>query len=147
MTNTMHEPAPVPEDQSESSSLFLVCHAPLASSLHAVACHAFGRRLSDLEVIDVMASQTGEVVADQLNAAWIDRGRPGRVLVMTDLLGATPANGVQLWLARGVCEAAAVCGVNLPMLLRAINHRPDAPQALADRLLLGLKDCGSILEH
>lgn len=128
------------------TELFLVCHAPLASSLHAVACHGFGRRLSDLEVIDVMASQTGEGVAEQIHTAWLAHGRPVQVVIMTDLLGATPANGVKLWLDQQLCEGVGVCGVNLPMLLRAINHREEAPLALGQRLLKGLQDCASLIE-
>ena len=50
--------------------LFLVCHAPLASALHAVACHGFGRSLSDVEVIDVLSSQEPEQVSQAIALRW-----------------------------------------------------------------------------
>lgn len=124
---------------ANSTQLFLVCHAPLGSALHAVACHGFGQKLSDVIVLDVLSSQTPQQVAENLTQLWQDNGRPTEVLVVTDLLGATPANGAQLWLKQLRTQAAiqglGLAGVSLPGLLRALTYRELPAHALVDKLL------------
>ncbi len=124
---------------ASSTQLFLVCHAPLGSALHAVACHGFGQKLSDVLVLDVLSSQSPQQVADGLNQLWEENGRPQEVLVITDLLGATPANGAQLWLKQMRGQAGinglGLAGVSLPGLLRALTYREQPARALVDKLL------------
>lgn len=124
---------------ANSTQLFLVCHAPLGSALHAVACHGFGQKLSDVLVLDVLSSQSPDQVAEGLHQLWQDNGRPQEVLVITDLLGATPANGAQRWLKQLVAQAGVhglgLAGVSLPGLLRALTYRELPAQALVDKLL------------
>ena len=103
--------------------LFLVCHAPLASALHAVACHGFGRSLSDVEVIDVLSSQEPEQVSQAIALRWQELYKPKAVFFLTDMVGATPYNGVIAFMKSHPDIAHAVAGVNLPVLLRAITYR------------------------
>ena len=121
------------------TQLFLVCHAPLGSALHAVACHGFGQKLSDVVVLDVLSSQTPQQVAEGLTQLWQDHGQPTEVLVITDLLGATPANGAQLWLkalkTQTNVDGLGLAGVSLPGLLRALTYRELPARALVDKLL------------
>ncbi len=119
----------------------------MASALHAVACHGFSQKLSDLQVLDVLESQKKEQVAERLQHLWEASGRPANVLILTDLLGATPANGVSAWMAHSPCESAGVAGVSLPMLLRALTHRDEPPTALAQRILKGQADCASFFSE
>jgi mannose PTS system EIIA component len=103
--------------------LFLVCHAPLASALHAVACHGFGRSLSDVEVFDVLSSQEPEQVSQAIALRWQELKQPKAVFFLTDMIGATPYNGVVAFMKRHPDIAKGVAGVNLPVLLRAITYR------------------------
>jgi len=57
------------------------------------------------------------------------------VLVLSDVLGATPCNVAQR-LADGE-RTQLLAGVNLPMLLRAITYRADPLAAMAQRALDG----------
>ncbi|MFZ8912257.1 MAG: PTS sugar transporter subunit IIA [Burkholderiaceae bacterium] len=103
--------------------LFLVCHAPLASALHAVACHGFGRSLSDVEVLDVLSSQGPDQVGQALESRWQELGKPKAVFFLTDMIGATPYNGVLSFMNSHPDIAQGVAGVSLPVLLRAITYR------------------------
>lgn len=115
-----------------ATCLFLVCHAPLASALHAVACHGFGRRLDEVEVIDVLASQSPEQVQRQITDRWQALGCPSEVLLLTDLAGATPANGVARWL--GEHPGHGLAAASLPTLLRALTYKSLTAEALHQKL-------------
>ena len=115
-----------------ATHLFLICHAPLASALHAVACHGFGRRLDEVEVIDVMASQSPEQVEKQITARWQELGSPTEILLLTDLAGATPANGIARWLKHHPGQGLAAA--SLPTLLRALTYKELDAQTLHQKL-------------
>ena len=105
------------------SCLFLVCHAPLSSALHAVACHGFGRSLTDVEVLDVLSSQGPEQVSEAIALRWQELGSPSSVFFLTDMIGATPYNGVVAFMKKRNNIALGVAGVSLPVLLRTITYR------------------------
>lgn len=122
-----------------TTTLFLVCHEPLATALHAVGCHAFPQGLAGVRAIDVLAGATPDDVAQQIDAAHHAAGSPSEVLLLTDLQGATPSNGVDLWCQQRAAQGhrcpPAVAGVSLPLLLRAVTHQHQPAEALAQELL------------
>lgn len=126
---------------SPQTLIVLACHAPMASALHAVACHGFGMTLRAIGVLDVPSSATPNSVKEQLEALWVQDGCPEQVLVLTDLLGATPSNGVNHWLALSPETRAGLTGVSLPILLRALSHREQPARSLADRLQASATAC------
>jgi PTS system ascorbate-specific IIA component len=128
------------------TQIILVCHAPLASALHAVACHGFHQHLADVIAIDVLSEERKEQVCERIQAAWQEAGRPKAVLLLTDLHGATPSNGASLWLSSHAPDAAGVAGVSLPLLLKALTYKHLPPVALAAHLLESQADCGCRLE-
>lgn len=125
--------------------LILACHAPMASALHAVACHGFGMTLCAVRVLDVMSSANPQTVRADIESLWQADGRPEQVLILTDLLGATPSNGVSGWLAEAPSSRAGITGVSLPMLLRALSHREEHARSLAKMLQASAPDCISVL--
>lgn len=131
-----------------ATRLFLICHAPLASSFHGVACHAFGQRLNDAVAIDVLSHQSREQVAALIEEAWVAAGSPAQVLLLTDLMGATPCNGASLWMDRNKdgLEIAGIAGMSLPLLLKALTYRQLVPNELAEHLLRSQADWGCRLE-
>lgn len=64
------------------------------------------------------------------------------VLILTDVMGATPANvaskleslGPTIWINAPVIVLA---GLNLPMLMRCISHRGEGMEELAKKALAG----------
>jgi mannose PTS system EIIA component len=119
----------------DATSLILICHAPLGHALHAVACHAFGRYIADVVVVDISANSSLDEATALLEQVWINEGKPAQVLLMADLLGATPANAASAWLSLhpGV-DACGVTGVSVPMLLKALTYKNLPAQALAQKL-------------
>ncbi len=116
------------------ASLLIVAHAPLASSLMAVARHVYPDCGSVMAPIDVDASG-GLIAAVELVRAGL-LALPGpECLILTDVFGATPCNAA--------VEAAAgsririVAGVNVPMLWRTLCYVDLPLNELVQRALTG----------
>jgi mannose PTS system EIIA component len=117
------------------TALILVCHAPLGHALHAVACHAFGHYLPDVVVADVPANASLDEAAALVEEVWLQEGRPQEVIVMADLLGATPANAASAWLSiHPELHACGVTGVSVPMVLKALTYRDLPSEELCRKL-------------
>ena len=115
--------------------LILVCHAPLGQALHAVACHAFGRYIGDVVVADIAANSSLDEATATIEKIWRQEGRPQEVLLLADLLGATPSNAASAWLSvHHYIQAHGLTGVSVPMLLKALTYREMPAQALAVKL-------------
>ncbi len=116
------------------AGLLIIAHAPLASSLKAVAAHAFpdcGVRLEALDVAPDMAPEQIEAAAKEL----LGRVRNPEAIIFTDVFGATPCNVAQR-LADGV-QVRVVAGVNVPMLWRTLCYSNEALDALVARAMAG----------
>ncbi|MDQ8032706.1 PTS mannose transporter subunit IIA [Bordetella genomosp. 1] len=108
------------------TGIVIVVHAPLGNAMRESVRHVLGDATDTLAVHDIAPKdmpddQVPEVLKDILEE---DRGQG--VLVLTDLIGATPANISK----RAVAEAQALgiqccvlAGLNTPMLLRALTYR------------------------
>jgi len=114
--------------------IFIVAHAPLAQALKACAMHVYPECAQEVLALDVQADETPEQSLLAAQALWHDVP-DGDVLVLTDVLGATPANVAQQW-ARGR-NAKIVAGVNLPMLLRSVCYRHETMDGLLQRAMTG----------
>lgn len=112
----------------------LIAHAPLASALRACALHVFPECDAEVLALDVPAySQPAEM--RQAARSLMSRSGARQVLLLSDVAGATPCN-----VAQGLVEGAdvrLVTGVNLPMLLRAVNYRDEDLAQLVGRALSG----------
>lgn len=119
--------------------ILVIAHKPLASALEQSARHVYSRdprcpnyRLSALDVEPDADVARVEEQARGLVAA-LDEG--SGVLLLTDCLGATPANVAARLAEPGRVEVLA--GVNLPMLLRAMCYCDSKPDALAEKAAAG----------
>lgn len=127
-------PVPAKDNSPFMPGLLIIAHAPLASSLKAVASHAFpdcGARLEALDVSPDMAPEQIESEARELLA----RVRRPEALVFTDVFGATPCNVAQK-LADGV-QVRVIAGVNVPMLWRSLCYADESLDALVARAMAG----------
>jgi PTS system mannose-specific IIA component len=117
--------------------ILIVSHGAFGESLIHSASHVLGRRPLYLRQLGVTVHDDPEAilpVAEDL-IRFLDQG--DGVLVMTDIYGATPSNIAARLLKPGRVEG--VSGVNLPMLIRALNYREGAGRVsdLADKALDG----------
>jgi PTS system mannose-specific IIA component len=100
-------------------SILLVAHAPLASALQAVACHAFSECRGAVSAVDIPADANLQQ-AEALVAAALAGLADAEVLVLCDVFGATPCNAA-LTVSDGV-RSRVVAGVNVPMLWRTLCY-------------------------
>ena len=106
----------------------------MAHALKACAMHVYPECDHEVLALDVQADETPEQSLLAAQQLWRDIP-DGGVLVLTDVMGATPANVAQQW-ARGR-HAKIVAGVNLPMLLRSVCYRHEAMDGLLHRAMTG----------
>ena len=99
------------------AGLLIIAHAPLASSLRAVANHVYPDCAGRLEVLDVPPDMSFEQIEARARELLAALNQP-EALIFTDVFGATPCN-VALRLADGV-QVKVVAGVNVPMLWRSL---------------------------
>lgn len=71
-------------------------------------------------------------VEKQITARWQALGSPTEILLLTDLAGATPANGIARWLKHHAGQGLAAA--SLPTLLRALTYKDLDAQNLHEKL-------------
>src|SRR5204863_7435380 len=118
--------------------ILIVSHGAFGESLIHSASHVLGKRPLYLRQLGVTVHDDPEAilpVAQDL-IRFLDQGEG--VLVLTDIYGATPSNIAMRLLRPGRVEGIA--GVNLPMLIRALNYRDEPLLALRDKALSGASE-------
>lgn len=112
----------------------IIAHAPLASALRACVLHVFPECEAQVLALDVPAySQPAEM--REAARSLMKCSHAEQILLLSDVVGATPCN-----VAQSLVESDAVrlmAGVNLPMLLRAVNYRDEDLPCLVERALCG----------
>ena len=116
------------------NGIIIIAHAPLASALRQCVAHVFPDRVDGVQVVDVQAQASAEQSLAQAQQAAGHFGA-APLLLLTDVLGATPSNVARQLL--GGREARLLAGVNLPMLLRAVTYQHEPLDALMARALQG----------
>lgn len=119
--------------------ILVVAHGSLAASLVECAEHVLGKRPPNLATVAFVGNADPEERqrALQVRLAEIDMG--DGILVLADVYGATPCNTLCRLLEPAHIEG--VSGVNLPMLLKALNYRESMslPQLVA-RIVEGARN-------
>lgn len=121
-----------------NTGILIIAHAPLASALRTAALHVYSEVAIGVLALDVGAEDSTEVTRAAALALVAQLGTP-QALVLTDVFGATPCNVAQT--AVDGVHTKLVAGVNLPMLLRTVNYRHEALDALVTRALAGGTQC------
>ncbi|WP_374277128.1 PTS sugar transporter subunit IIA [Azonexus sp.] len=118
--------------------ILLITHGSYGEALVQNACHVLNKRPARLNQLGVSAQDDPldllPLARDLLRLVDGDGG----VLVLTDIFGATPANLALKLLEPGRVEG--LTGVNLPMLLRALNYRDKGMPTLLTRARDGGRD-------
>lgn len=115
--------------------ILIVTHEQLGASLIDCVIHILGERpiLLHNHIVFPDADPNAEVITLQPVLRQLDEG--DGVLILTDILGATPANIASRLIQDGRIECLA--GLNLPMLLRAVQYRHIPLPQLIDKVLAG----------
>lgn len=116
------------------AAILLVAHAPLASSLLAVARHCYPERSAGLAAVDV--SEVADLAAAQVQIrAALEGLAAAEVLVLADVFGATPFKAALA--ASDGSRTRVVAGVNVPMLWRALCYAAEPLDELVTRAVDG----------
>ena len=117
-----------------STRILIIAHAPLATALRECALHVFPDCTREVVAIDVPPNEAPEDTF--ASAQHLLEAEPGQqILVLTDVIGATPSNVAQRLVQAH--ESSLIAGVNLPMLLRTVCYRHENLEALTHRALEG----------
>ena len=114
---------------------FLVCHKPLGSSLQKCVEFSIGKSIEEIINIEITPDDNLPEIRNLIEHAWYKCGRPEEIFVFSDLKGATPCNGLLSWLREKRILYRGVTGVNLPMLVCAINHKHLSLELLLEKVL------------
>ena len=118
--------------------IFLITHGTFGESLVQNVCHVLNKRPQLIAQLGIAAQDDPQemlAIAQQM-LQQVDSGEG--VLVMTDILGATPSNIALKLLEPGRIEGIA--GVSLPMLLRALTYRKNGMETLMEKAISGGRD-------
>ena len=114
---------------------FLVCHKPLGSSLQKCVESSIGKEIEEIINIEINPNNNLPEIQNLIDHAWHKCGKPKEIFVFSDLKGATPCNGLFSWLRKKEIIYRGVTGVNLPMLICAINHKNLSLDLLLEKVL------------
>ena len=115
--------------------VLLITHGTLGEALVQCVSHVMNRRPAQLMQLGI-SGQDDPLDALPLARRLIELVDSGKgVLILTDILGATPANTAAKLLEPGRIEG--VTGVNVPMLLRVITYRERAMEVLVKKAVAG----------
>ncbi len=118
--------------------ILLITHGTFGESLIQNVCHVLNKRPALIGQLGVAAQDDPLDVLPmaKLLLKEVDDGEG--VLIMTDILGATPANLALKLLEPGHVEGVA--GVSLPMVLRALTYRKNGMGTLLKKAISGGHD-------
>ena len=115
--------------------VLLITHGTLGEALVQCVSHVMNRRPAQLMQLGI-SGQDDPLDALPLARRLIELVDSGSgVLILTDILGATPANTAAKLLEPGRIEG--VTGVNVPMLLRVITYRERSIEVLVKKAVAG----------
>ncbi|GAB3500360.1 PTS fructose transporter subunit IIA [Curvibacter fontanus] len=117
-----------------NNGIVIIAHAPLASALRQCVAHVFPERVGGVVAVDVLPDAPVALSVAQARQAIEVLGR-APLLLLTDVLGATPSN-VARQLQEGR-QARLLAGANLPMVLRAVTYQHEPLEELMARALQG----------
>ncbi len=115
--------------------ILIIAHGTFGDALIHCASHVLGKRPLAVAQLGVTVRDDPDALLPQAKAlvAGLDKG--DGVLILTDILGATPANLATRLLEPG--RVAGLAGASLPMLIRALTYRDEPLTAVVGKASSG----------
>ena len=122
--------------------IVIVAHTPVASAMLGFAEHIYGSSPERIKAVDIAPYEDTKASFDRVMKAAYAVNSGNGILILTDVMGATPANVASKLEALGPLSGLntpviVLAGLNLPMLMRCITHRGDGLEELAQKALVG----------
>ena len=115
--------------------ILLITHGTFGESLIQNVCHVLNKRPPLIGQFGVAAQDDPLDILPMAKLLLKEVDAGNGVLILTDILGATPANIAAKLLEPG--RIAGVAGVNLPMLLRVITYRERSMDVVLKKAIAG----------
>jgi PTS system mannose-specific IIA component len=124
------------------AGILIIAHTPIASAMLSFAEHVYGSIPEHIQAVDIPAHEDAKISFERVLAAAKAVEAHGELLVLTDVMGATPANVASRLMSQqssaGIkLKVQILAGLNLPMLMRAVSYKDDALDVLAQKTLQG----------
>ena len=118
--------------------ILLITHGTFGESLIQNICHVLNKRPPLIGQLGVAAQDDPLDILPMAKLLLKEVDEGDGVLILTDILGATPANLALKLLDPGRIECVA--GASLPMLLRALTYRKNGMETLLQKAVSGGRD-------
>jgi len=115
--------------------ILIVAHGAFGEALIHCASHVLGKRPLRVRQVGITVHDDPDAILPQAQDLVRQLDEGDGVLVLTDMLGATPSNIAARLAAPGRVEVVA--GVNLPMLVRALTYRAQPLAAVVGKAISG----------
>ena len=115
--------------------VLIVAHGAFGETLIHCASHVLGKRPLRVRQVGITVHDDPDAMLAQAQGLARELDEGGGVLVLTDMVGATPANIAARLAAPGRVEVVA--GVSLPMLIRALTYRNESLGTVVDKAVSG----------
>ena len=103
------------------TGILIVTHANLGSSLIEAAELIIGESSDNIGFVSINIIESPESLRKKIEKGILKVKTDNGVLILTDMFGGTPSNLSYSFLEEGHIEV--ISGINLPILLKAINLR------------------------
>jgi mannose PTS system EIIA component len=115
--------------------ILIVSHGSFGDALIHSASHVLGKRPLQVQQMGVAVHDDPDAILPRARELLRQLDTGDGVLVLTDMLGATPSNIATRLLEAGRVEGLA--GASLPMLIRALTYRDEPLAAVVAKALSG----------
>ena len=103
--------------------ILIVTHRSLADALIDAAEFITGGKIEAVIPVSIDISENVDALRNKIVKGIKQVKSPQGVLILTDMFGGTPSNLSYSFLKEGQVEV--ISGVNLPILIKAVNSRKD----------------------
>ncbi len=122
------------------SNILLITHNDIGAALLATAKQTFNTLPCKIKTMGINQTANTDILLTQIKSMIENLDEGQGVLILTDMYGSTPSNLANHFLITHLDSVKIISGLNLPMLIRAINYT-DLPLAnLAEKAFLGGRD-------
>ncbi len=118
--------------------ILVVTHEHLGDHLIRCAIHVLGEKPEQLLSLGVFVKDDPDDMLINMREYVQQLDRGDGVLILCDILGATPCNIASRLIENG--HIACIAGINLPMLIRALSYRNETLATVVDKTLSGGKN-------
>jgi PTS system mannose-specific IIA component len=126
-----------------SVALLLVSHKGIASNLLNTACSIVNDRPTNIAYVEVPMDASVDTIKKYIQKKLEQFYQSEEILILTDIYGATPSNIASCFISNK--NTQLVSGLNLAMIIKAINYRSLPLTELVEKIIQGGRQ--SIAQH